>query len=274
MYLFIRKPFDEFVSPWEYGLLPMTTVKKGVTGDHIKVLRQAVNIILGYDALKLTTKFDDSLTKFLKEAQGILGVKKDGVFGKNTYTAMLTYLEEYGFGMENQTYSPDSAMAYAPKHNMKHPGSQKNFLYPYNSNNNCSNFVAQCLVAGGLAITSDFNPYTTGFTLCRYAPKSKVNGLLEHLMSLGYPVYGLDTFTTKGSYASQPVDINKIKPGDVIFCNGSGGMSGHAMLVIDVNTSLNVVYFSANTTNRCGCSSCSNSINVASITTHVAMSEN
>lgn len=271
-YLFIRKDASAFASPWTFGLLPMKTVKKGASGNEIKALCQAINIVLGEDRLKITSKFDGEVEKALKEVQGKLGLETDGVFGPASRKALLRYLEQNGHVMENREYNASDALAYAEKYNGRHSGSSYNKQYPSFAGNDCANFVSQCLIAGGFAITADFNPDLSSWKCCRYSPSTKTKGLMDYLSSLGFKVYGYDSFTKNGASSSYPIDIDKIQPGDVIFSKGSNGtISGHAMLVDHVEG--NKVFFYAHTNDRCPCSECGNYISVSKITSHIALSE-
>jgi len=271
-YLYIERESTEFVSPWEYGSIPCVTVRKGSTGSSIRFLRQAINIVLGEDVLDISSRFDNEVQARLAEAQSALGIEADGVFGPASRKAFLRYLEQNGYGAENSEYNASLAIEYARTYNGVHPGTAYNSAYPKNTGNDCANFVSQCLVNAGLAITEEFNPDTSAWKTCRYSATNKTDGLMTYLESLGYKVYGYDTFTKNGGRITYPVDINKIKPGDVIFSSGSNGtIAGHAMIVDHVSG--NRVYFHGHTNNRCGCYSCANSIHINSIQSHVAMQE-
>lgn len=254
IYLYLRG--DDFESPWKYGILPMKTAKKGNSSTEIKVMKQAINIILGEERLPLTKKFDTETKSALAEAQRLLGLEDDGIFGPASRRSFLLFLEQNGYGLQNKPYDVDAALAYAKKFNGAHPGTAYNPVYvdyAYKEAD-CANFVSQCLVAGGFAMRSDYYPEYTGWTW------TSCSGLTAYLTSLGYKLY------TKGGTGDTAVDINKIKPGDLIF---SGNNSGHVMIVDHVQD--NRVYYYGHTNDRCGCSSCNYSMLITGIQSHIAL---
>ena len=106
---------------------------------------------------------------------------------------------------EDTGYRPEDAIAYA----MIWGGSDRNPEYKDLSDiGDCANFVSQCLLAGGIETTEEWQPYT-------YAWKS-ARGLRGFLKTLGYTV-------------QQRFTLADIEPGDVIF--GSDGV--HVMIVVE-----------------------------------------
>lgn len=100
---------------------------------------------------------------------------------------------------------------------------RRNYNYNYYNDNNCCNFVSQCLVAGGLPTNSTFRNGTSAFV---YIPS--------------FISYMQNNYNVK--YISRPY-ASQIDVGDVILTS-----SGHVMIV--TRKSGNTVYANGNTNNR------------------------
>lgn len=100
---------------------------------------------------------------------------------------------------------------------------KRNYNYNYYNDNNCCNFVSQCLVAGGLPTNSTFRNGTSAFI---YIPS--------------FISYMQNNYNVK--YISRP-SASQIDVGDVILTS-----SGHVMIV--TRKSGNTVYANGNTNNR------------------------
>lgn len=185
--------------------------------------------------------------------------------------------------VKNDSYDPVKALEYAIKYNGAHPNSSYNTAYNKNtSDNDCANFVSQCLEAGGLNQTDEWyfdgSDSSSTWLICRYSSSGK-KGLMDYLASLGYKVYGYDNFTKDVNNPTEtyPTELAKIKPGDIIFSkgttNGINHISGHVMIVERVDYSTGWVYFHGHSNDRCGCTSCNDAIYWTGIQSHVAMQE-
>ena len=100
---------------------------------------------------------------------------------------------------------------------------KRNYNYNYYNDNNCCNFVSQCLVAGGLPTNSTFRNGTSAFI---YIPS--------------FISYMQNNYNVK--YISRP-SASQIDVGDVILTS-----SGHVMIV--TRKSGNTIYANGNTNNR------------------------
>lgn len=101
---------------------------------------------------------------------------------------------------------------------------KRNYNYNYYTNNNCCNFVSQCLVAGGLSTNSTFRNGTPAFV---YIPNFK--SYMQNNLGVRY---------IPSPSASQ------IEVGDVIMTSSS-----HVMIV--TRKEGNRIYANGNTNNRC-----------------------
>ena len=121
---------------------------------------------------------------------------------------------------EEAAYHPEDAIAYARIWG----GTDRNPEYKDLTDiGDCANFVSQCMLAGGIQTTEEWQPYT-------YAWKS-ARGMRGFLKKLGYPI--LEKFT-----------VADIEPGDIIF--GSDGV--HVMIVVEKGE--NMFYYCGHTSDR------------------------
>lgn len=126
------------------------------------------------------------------------------------------------------TYVSSRAVAYAKDH-----GKNINTNYPYwGDNADCANFVSQCLHAGGMQMTDNGNPKSTGswYSYGTVADVSKVSSTWRGANMFRW--YWVDR--AKNSYRLYNYQdvFDKAKFGDVISLCHSDGVAYHTMIVV------------------------------------------
>ena len=191
-------------------------LRKGSRGTAVKQLQQSLNT-LGYNAGTVDGIFGNNTYNAVKSFQRANGLTVDGIAGYNTLTAINRKLRERN-NKSSVTLSRQRVLTYASRY-----WNTRNNSYSYYKNNNCANFVSQCLVAGGMPTNSTFRNGTSAFISIPY--------LKNYLVK----TYGVQ-------YISRPSAAN-IQVGDILYTS-----SGHVMIVTSKNGSR--VYASGNTNNR------------------------
>ena len=175
-----------------------------------------------------------------------------------------------GLSLRQNIYDADAAVEYAYKYNGVHPGTSYNSEYKNQvaAGGDCTNFVSQCLVAGGIPQSDSWKPYTAAWNGTGPFIRYFANNLKYSTYVRGGIVDNKNKLMVTNP-AGTSIEISCIHPGDVIFSKGDGNPYGHAMIVTRVVG--NVIYFCGHTNNRCGCDSCRNSIDLGSINVVVCM---
>ena len=150
------------------------------------------------------------------------------VGGSNVGYVMANYVSTSGGGSSGGstvTFNPSAAVAYAKGHSETTENalcSNRNTSFGSSTNNDCANFVSQCLVAGGL-------PMFDGWCY-------KVSGIPSSWNTGGWTwtYSGYQALNRKGRVSA--VALSNVKPGDFIYNYDSSQPAGkqytHAMLAV------------------------------------------
>ena len=150
------------------------------------------------------------------------------VGGSNVGYVMANYVSTSGGGSSGGstvTFNPSAAVAYAKGHSETTENalcSNRNTSFGSSTNNDCANFVSQCLVAGGL-------PMFDGWCY-------KVSGIPSSWNTGGWTwtYSGYQALNRKGRVSA--VALSNVKPGDFIYnydhSQPAGKQYTHAMLAV------------------------------------------
>ena len=150
------------------------------------------------------------------------------VGGSNVGYVMANYVSTSGGGSSGGstvTFNPSAAVAYAKGHSETTENalcSNRNTSFGSSTNNDCANFVSQCLVAGGL-------PMFDGWCY-------KVSGIPSSWNTGGWTwtYSGYQALNRKGRVSA--VALSNVKPGDIIYnydpSQPAGKQYTHAMLAV------------------------------------------
>jgi len=188
------------------------TLRKGSRGNAVKQLQQSLNS-LGYNCGTPDGVYGNNTYNAVRRFQSNNGLTVDGIAGYKTLTAINNKLHSKTVRLNKQKF-----LNYAKTY-----WNKRNTSYNYYSNNNCANFVSQCLVAAGMPTNNTFKNGSSAFV---YIPSLKS--------------YLINNYNVK--YISRPSASN-IQVGDILYTS-----SGHVMVV--TAKSGNSVYATGNTNNR------------------------
>lgn len=124
-----------------------------------------------------------------------------------------------------KNYDANAAISYAYKYtdNSSKPSNPDYKNYDDNGGD-CANFGSQCLFAGGLVTTEDWNPVYPkehdAFLNKGQGNWINADKLKNYLQSLGYPI----------SYIRSKNDLNRINKGDIVFVTDDSGKPYHTTI--------------------------------------------
>lgn len=188
------------------------TLRKGSRGTAVKQLQQSLNT-LGYNCGTPDGIYGNNTYNAVRRFQSNNGLTVDGIAGYKTLTTINNKLHSRSVKLNKQ-----KLLNYAATY-----WNKRNYSYNYYNNNNCANFVSQCLVAAGMPTNNTFKNGTAAFV---YVPNLKS--------------YLMNNYNVK--YISKP-SAGNIQVGDILYTS-----SGHVMVV--TAKSGNNIYATGNTNNR------------------------
>ena len=188
------------------------TLRKGSRGTAVKQLQQSL-YTLGYNCGTPDGIYGNNTYNAVRRFQSNNGLTVDGIAGYKTLTTINNKLHSRSVKLNKQ-----KLLNYAATY-----WNKRNYNYNYYNNNNCANFVSQCLVAAGMPTNNTFKNGTAAFV---YVPNLKN--------------YLMNTYNVK--YISRP-SAGNIQVGDILYTS-----SGHVMVV--TAKSGNNIYATGNTNNR------------------------
>lgn len=203
------------VSYLGYDLYPSYAKKLAVI-DMQNLLNRITGAGLSPDGL-----YGSQTQNAVKTFQRATGVYADGLLGNATFNQLMKYVDISGTSSNSQTGSYNFAAAY---NYAKTYWNQRNYNYNYYTNQNCANFVSQCMTAAGVPQTSTWR-----------------NGTYSFVNVIGLRSYFQNTYGVR--YESWP-SASSVNPGDVIYTSNC-----HVMFVMG-KTSDGRVIASGNTNNR------------------------
>ena len=217
----IKKPLGKYG-----GTIPKPTLKKGSKGNAVKDLQKFLNWY-GCKQLTIDGKFGNNTARQLKRFQKTEGIKKDGVYGSQSYKAAKTYkVEPKPKAPEPDEPAQKSAAAklldYMDRYAWKYGTSKKNYSYKTGRPRNACKEAMQKYGYDTKAEYSDCGNFVN--TVVRQSGVDKHFTSL-HAVKTPFPKHE-DKF--KIVISGRVPKVKELKPGDIIRYKKKGG-DQHAM---------------------------------------------
>lgn len=155
----------------------------------------------------------------------------------------LTTSSTLTFAASNSGYNRNTATTYANKWASKPNPSYNNYISEA-AGGDCTNFVSQCLYAGGMSKSTTWKPYTSAWIMA--------NPFRNYWMSKDYDY---TVYTAGGAVGFWNDVYSDLWPGDVVQYGPSvsAGNAGHSQIVTGYNSSTKTTYVAQHSTSLSAC---------------------